>query len=478
MTDGDPRRVDRLRELLRTTPHDVDSAEGRGRERERRVALSSLAGGAARVLGTVSVLLLVPFVDDAIGSDGLGLWLLLVSAVNLVGFSDLGIGNGVLNAVARADGEGAPDQVREAISSGFFTLLGVAVGLGVMGFAIGSQVDWAGLLGVDDPALADQVGPAVAAFAICVLASLPFSIAQRVHIGLQESWLASGWIAVGAVASIVAVLAAIAADRGLTALVAAALGGPLLAGIGNSADLFLRRRPDLRPTVGAVTRRAAREITSSGALFFVLSVAIAVGYQADGVVISHYLGPAAVATYGVAFRFFMLAPTLLGFVVTPLWPAYREALTRGDVAWVRSTFKRSLQLGLIVTVPPSLLLIAMGPAVTGWVSDVAEPSTSLLLGLAAWAVVTGISGPLAMFLNGAHLIRWQAIAASVMAAANIALSIVLVQEVGIAGPVWASVATQIVCINAPALLLLRNFLAGRVDIPQLASRQGLVATNE
>ena len=40
-----------------------------------------------------------------------------------------------------------------------------------------------------------------------------------------------------------------------------------------------------------------------------------------------------------------------------------------------------------------------------WTPDLAVPSTSLLLSLACWAVVSSVSMAIAMFLNGANIIR-------------------------------------------------------------------------
>ena len=47
--------------------------------------------------------------------------------------------------------------------------------------------------------------------------------------------------------------------------------------------------------------------------------------------------------------------------ITPLWPAYGEALARGDVTWMRKAFLISFWLTLAITVPLCTLLALAGP---------------------------------------------------------------------------------------------------------------------
>ena len=103
----------------------------------------------------------------------------------------------------------------------------------------------------------------------------------------------------------------------------------LIAGIGNTASLFLRSDPDLRPSLAFVKLSTVRLLGRSGWLFFVLGIAAAVGYQADALVISVRLGADWVPEYVLPFRLFTMIPTFLGFFVLPLWATHGEALQRG-----------------------------------------------------------------------------------------------------------------------------------------------------
>jgi Na+-driven multidrug efflux pump len=83
-----------------------------------------------------------------------------------------------------------------------------------------------------------------------------------------------------------------------------------------------------------------------------------------------------------------------------------------------------------------------------------------------------VNGSLGSFLNGAGILRFQAIAAVLMMAANVAFSILLTRVVGLSGVVWGSVLSQMIFILIPLWFYLRYWFdhgalaqkTGRVDL--------------
>src|SRR5208282_70762 len=109
---------------------------------------------------------------------------------------------------------------------------------------------------------------------------------------------------------------------------------------------LFREFPWLLPARRAFSGVAARKIFDLGILFFVLQCAFVLAYTSDNIVIAQVLGAAAVALYAVPQKLFSSVSTIVSMAINPLWPAYGEALARGDVAWVRRTFFASLRLVL------------------------------------------------------------------------------------------------------------------------------------
>ena len=85
-------------------------------------------------------------------------------------------------------------------------------------------------------------------------------------------------------------------------------------------------------------------------------------------------------------------------VLAPLWPAYGEAIARGDVEWVRRTLRRSVTIAVSLSALVSAALVMLGPwLIHAWVGTAVLPSLLLLVGLAAWKTVeaggSALAGP-------------------------------------------------------------------------------------
>ncbi len=123
----------------------------------------------------------------------------------------------------------------------------------------------------------------------------------------------------------------------------------------------------------------ARSLLRVGLLFLVLQLAVAVAFTSNSIIIAAMLGPSAVADYAVVSKLFLIPAVLVSLALAPLWPAYREALSRGDVAWVRRTFGRSIRLSLSVAGLVSAVLVVFGiPIIAIWVgTSSVQPSFGL-----------------------------------------------------------------------------------------------------
>ena len=444
-----------LRVLLRGG-HDVSTHEGRSLERWRRVLLAALGGGGFRVVSMLGTLVTLPLVHNYSGENSYGLFALVTTLGTLLAFADLGLGNGLISALPSALGRGALDEARRLVSSAILLLTAVAAGLGAIALVVVPTVNWADLLGAGGDAVG-QARATVAVFALTFLLALPSSVSQKVHLGLQEGLQANLWLMLGAVLSIAGTVACIAAEASVPWLVGVTLGGTGLASMINCLVLFGRSHPELRPSMALVDSHAVRALASSGVLFLVLSVAGAVAFQTDALVISAMLGTAAVTIYNFPLRLFTLPTLAVSFVLTPLWPAYSDALARGDVAWMKRTLRRSILLASAVNIPISIVLLVLGrPILHAWVGPDFTPPMLLIVAFAVWTASNSLSGPLAMALNGAGVIRVQVVFACLMALSNLGLSIVLTDKLGVAGPVIGSIIAQTVFSTIPSLVVVRR----------------------
>lgn len=424
----------------------------RGRERWRRIWHAAVGAAAFRGVSIAGTLVTVPVVLSELGDVRFGALVLVTQLATLLVFSDLGLGNGLVTALATALAAGDRTRARALVSSTWYLLIGVML-LGGVVFAVATLfVDWASVLGVNGVAARD-ITASVVVFAALFLIGLPASISQKIHLAHQEGWQANVWQTLGAVLTILSTVACVVASADLPWFVAAAVGGAVVSAVLNSAWLFLRR-PGLRPRRSDVHTEVVRFIFGSGVLFLVLGMAGAVAYQTDALVISHLLGPEEVTTYNLALRLFLIPGLIVSFLVAPLWPAFSDAFARQDMAWAWQTLRRAVVWGAWVTVPGAVLLVLFGQQLMDlWVGEgeVTIPAL-LLVALGLLTALNALTGPVAMYFNGAHIVKFQVVCAIAMAVSNIVLSISFTRWLGVAGPVWGTVVAQTVCITVPSLI--------------------------
>jgi O-antigen/teichoic acid export membrane protein len=166
--------------------------------------------------------------------------------------------------------------------------------------------------------------------------------------------------------------------------------------------------------ISSAVRQETPGLIRIGGLFFVLQVGTMIGWGADTLIISSALGPAAVAVYSIAQRLFQLVTQPLAMMNSPLWGAYADAHAKGDVAFIRRTFKTSMLLTLGVALSGATILFFSSEWLLHYWTGGKVLVPTLLLGLMAlWTVLECCGVAFAMFLNGVQVVRPQVIVVSV-----------------------------------------------------------------
>lgn len=430
---------------LRLKAFDTSTPEGREQERHRRIAISSVSAFVGQGVNYAVMIAMVPLLIRHLGQEQYGLWLAISSMATFTVFADLGLGNGLVNVLGKAHGLDDRAVAREYVSSSFFILIGVAAVLGVVGYVVVPKIDWNQFFQLKTAGARACSSAVVLNFFLLFIACLPLSIVQKIQMAYQENYLNSLWSVAGKLLMLGGAISGIILNQTLLYFVVVLAGVPVLMWLINCLMLFGRHRPWLRPGLKYITWSSSQELLRTGFFFFVTGISGVLAIQIDTLVIGRFLGAEQIPIYAIPLRLFMICTTALGFVLMPLWPAYREAIVRGDVIWVKKTFWRTITLTTTLTVPFSVVLVFTTPfIVTLWTGTELVIPSSLLVALGIHAVMTAISGPMAMLLNGANILGIRALFSVMNGVSNLAISIWLVQRIGVAGPVFATVATQLV----------------------------------
>jgi len=436
--------------VLRWEKFDTSTAEGRSKERYRRAALTSLAQGGAKGVSILTMLVSIPLTLTYLGPERYGMWMTIGSVIMMLGFTDLGLGLGLLNTISAAHGQDDRQAAVNAVSSGFFMLSAIAI-LILLSFVITYPfIPWKRVFNVNSPIAVQEAGPAMAAFMACFAVNLPLGVVQRVQMGYQEGFVNSLWESAGKIVGLLGLLLVIYLKAGLVWLVLAVAGAPVLAWLCNSLILFGFLRPWLRPRWSQATFTCAGKIFQIGIMFFLLQIAVSLAFTSDNLVAAQVLGPEAVAQYSVAYQMFSVALLMATLLAGPLWPAYGEALARGDIPWVKRTLVRSLVTTFFIAGIPSLFFVIMGPWIIHlWVGSGITVPFLLLIGLGIWTTMSAVGNALSIFFNGANMLRFQVICWLLMAVSALGAKIYLAQTIGLPGIVWGTTTAFFFCCVLP-----------------------------
>lgn len=445
-------------EIFRTRPDSSDSRK-RSLARYRGIILGGGLAGLSKFISLLSVAISVPLTIRYLGPERYGMWMTISSLLAVLSFADLGIGNGLVSSIASAAGRDDSLTMVRLVSSAFYMLVGISLIIVFSFLTAYSYVPWDKVFAVSSQDAAREAGPSVLAFMMCFAIGLPFTIVQRLQMGLQESWLSNLWQAAGSLFSLAGILIAVRLRLGVTALVIAMSGGPVLVSILNTFVEFASRRHELRPTLRNVDFHTWTNLIRSSAIFVALQLSLIVGTGTDSIVIAQVKGASDVSSYAVMYKLFTIASVFTLFV-NPLWPALGESLSRGDHAWARTAMSRAITLCVMVGLVLSAALFLFAQTIIkAWAGTAVVPDMVLVGGFSAWILIVAYGGPLATLLNNKQFLHFQLRAFAQASVVALLLKIPMTYWIGSGGVVWATVGAHFFLFCLPAGMIVRRALA-------------------
>ncbi len=436
----------------------VDGAGLRDRERLLRVRRTVFAVAVGRVVAVAGSMVATAMVLRHAGSADYGFWAVLVALTGLLAVADLGLGYGLLNAVAEALGRDDPIRARRLVSNGFWSLASLAVALILLLAFVMAFLPWESFLNAYDGFVSPRLRMAALVLIGANLAGLPFSVWQRVASASQNGYWVPAWEAIGSAISVAGTWSVVRCGGEFTALAAATAAGPLSASIGGHLWYFGRVRPDLRPIRSDLDPTLARGLVLGGWAFLILQLCGLALPAALSVLLLRLGGALEVTSYALVGKLYQFPPHVAAFWFAALWPAYRDSLTRNENIWARRSFIRvtfiaalSTVIACVVMVPTSETLVRL------WTGASVGPLLMLNLGLALSTLATVATTSVSTFLSASGYVNGQAWLAVGQLVVSLGLSAILIPAQGAAGAAWATVGAHLfLVVPVQAAVLFRT----------------------
>jgi len=343
------------------------------------------------------------------GVERYGMWLALSSFIALAAHVDLGLTNGVVNAIAAAAARRDNRKSAEAVSTVFILLGAISCVVLLVAVTATPHLDIPRWLNLHSPEARFEAGPAVWVTICCFVLNMPLLVVQRVQIGYQEGFKANLWQILSSLATLLVTVWVARRHASLPLLVGVTAGLPIIVNACNTFYEFGFNRSWLWPSFRRFSQHAARQLAQSGLRLFFSGLAAVCVSQLPYLLLARLSGLGATAEYGVLYRLFSCTPIAVSLVAMPLWPAYREALESRDFRWILRTFRFSCLLIPAAAVASTLVVLWFHRELVGlWIGTGIDPHISTAVAVSALTMASSIRWVPWMYLNGSDRLGWQA----------------------------------------------------------------------
>ena len=375
---------------------------------------------------------LAPYLVRSLGDARYGVWCVVESILAYFTLFDLGIAACLVRFVAKHHATDSRGELNRIASSCLGLFLLAALGVMLLGGAVTPFIAPGLERKLDQPG---DVLPFMLLMLANLAVTLPLSVFPTVLDGLQR-FAAKSAVRLACLALRVGGTVWVMETRpGLLPLafvftVTNLLEHALMAG------LCFRLLPGLRLSTRLIDRATLRDVRGYSIDAFLAMLAGRITVQSGAVIVGGFLTAASAAHYAIAARLVDMAKTLLRSATTTLTPAVSQREATGDLDGVRRVLLEGTRWVLYLVLPIHLGLLAFGrPFLARWIGgpQYAEwcfPATAVLSATLTIGVAQSVASRI---LYGMGKLKLFARLSLVEAAVNIALSLALVNSLGLVG---------------------------------------------
>lgn len=446
--------------------HESPTAGGRGNRpalaadllRTKAVKVAFLTGIGSKAGTTILGLLSVAIAVRSVGNIEYGVITTIVGLVGLFGFLDFGIGNATIfdlsQLYARKDDKG----IRNLNANSLVFLTGISLVLlliAVPAILFSSPDLLFKAPGVD----VRQVRLALIIFVTATAIAIPATLGSRLALAIQKGFVNNYVNLIGAVGVFVSVILCGVLNASLVFFVISFACIPVLANAAQTFWMLQSQNGRFRPAWSSYKFSVVRRLIARGLPFMALAFAGAMTYQTDTLVVIYVVGASGAAIFGVVLKLFSGLTTLFSGGLQQMWASTAHALADGDMPWVRKSFARTFYLTMSLYATAAVALVLFGQfGIEIWAGKSVVPDQGLIIAFALWNLYAFGMSQLSMLLNGANIVKVQAISACLMALANVPLTIFLSGLIGLPGPLYASLLCHGLFVGVPTIVMVRRLL--------------------
>ena len=440
---------------------DTDS-ESRAKRRDRAVVRGTISTALVRVVMAASSFVTLGVAARSLTPDEFGLVAVMSSIFLLAMMLDFGLGGALTMRVATSHGRDDLSGIRSHVDNALPALACVGAAIAIGGTVSAIAMPWHDWIGgtLDSSTVSRCL---IITFVVSG-ASLPAGVGVVTLSSMQRFTSAQASIAAGSIAAVVTTAVVAPLNPPPEVFLITILGSPAAASLGFTLWARFGVLRGLGPF--SFDRDQMASMLRVSGWYALYTVANTVTIGTGTIVVGSVVGLAEAGVFNVAVRLFTPVITVVTASGSQLRPGITEALTRGDVAWVRSRFRRGLVGVAAASSVMSVALVVFGRWLTEiWVGEDLVPSLSLLAWTAAFTMTLAVAAQYAVLLLAVERIRPAAALAVGTAAAAIGGSAFLAWTLGMNGAMIGAFAAILLIFVPGIVWLARGTMQSLVAAP-------------
>lgn len=429
-------------------------------DRARVILKGTLTSVIPRGLGYLYIILIIPMVLKELGEVALGLWLTVVSVIEILNFADFGITNNLINMVSKTYLEKDVESERKIVSSSFVMIILIALTICGIYFCTRGLFNWGSIFGVKDPVLLNETKTALTIVVLYFVVNFPLVIFQKIRYAIQERHLLNYYDASGKILTIALVLVGISLHFSLSQLILMYVIGPVTGQLVNTITLMVAK-PQFVPNVGLLNKGTIKEIFGTSMYFFLINLSYLFYSSFDNILISHSLSAQKVVGFATVKRVYDVFPMLIALATPSFWVTNREAFLRGDKRWLNSFFHKCMLMNGIALLALMMLQLVLNVHFFNWFTHgkITELSQLLITVVALNGVVMVNYNFFSAFFMAIDEVKRLTVSFGIFAILSFTLKSFLLPRVGVTYTYMCNAILYFVIFFMPCYLYLRKKVA-------------------
>ncbi|ADB40913.1 lipopolysaccharide biosynthesis protein [Spirosoma linguale] len=425
--------------------------------REKQFFYSAASSIVTKFVNILVSVISLPLIYNCIGKERYGMMLTITSISAIITFADMGLGFGLQNKIPVLSRK-SDDSLHKVISSAFFFLILTSLTILLIFFLISLNIEWSTTLRLKSLIAMNEANISVWIFAFCLTTVIPFSIVQKLQIGLQEGYLVNFWATGGNIFGLILLYVAYIEKASTPVVIMAIYGSNALFIVLNFLYHFIISKPLLIPKFKLVEIKLIKGIISESFLFFLVQMLSLVLFSANNSLLIHYHGPDQVTDFNIAYKLALLFLLPLEATAPYITPAINEAIVSKDYLWLKKATKNAILLSIFLAITTSLVTYFFGNFIISiWLGGNVTITSNVIFAVAAFMLLYANLGcVLSYIMLSSTFIRKKAIVYTLAVIVSISLKVYFIKVYAVEGAFWSTTIPMFILYVIPCLYILKT----------------------